>query len=164
MCCSVLHCVAVCCTHSYTVLPGSVMQCVTSCCSVLQRVALCCSVLHSLLYCSPSVALALRLIHSCVSHSFFNSLLSSATICFCAEHRHLMRIGNILQHAATRCNVLQHTATHCSATVCISAEHRHPMRIGNTLHHTATYCNTLQHTATYCNILQHTAALQFAFK
>ena len=45
------------------------------------------------------------------------------------------------QHTATLCNVLQRTAAHCS-----------------TLQHTATHCNTLQRTATYCSTRQHAAA------
>jgi len=77
--------------------------------------------------------------------------------------------GNLLQHAATRCNTLQHTATHCN-TPQHTATHR------NTPQHTAThrnkpqnaatqtctseaerdgcYWNTLQHAATHCNTLQ----------
>jgi len=47
MCCSVLQCVAVCCTCWYiSVLP---------CCSVMQCVAVCCSVLHMLIHISAAM-------------------------------------------------------------------------------------------------------------
>ena len=49
MCCSVFHCVAVCCSvlqylcRSQVDKGSNVLQCVAVCCSVLQCVAVCCS-------------------------------------------------------------------------------------------------------------------------
>ena len=48
MCCSVLQCVAVCCSVLLESVQGDLrrIQCVAVCCSVLQCVAVCCSVLQ----------------------------------------------------------------------------------------------------------------------
>ena len=47
--CSVLHCVAVCCSVGVTIV--QVLQCVAMCCSVLQCVAVCCIVLQCVAVC-----------------------------------------------------------------------------------------------------------------
>ena len=62
VCCSVLRCVAVCCSvlgiesHGYTILEAGngmlrLLQCVAVCCCVLQCVAVCCSVLQCVAVC-----------------------------------------------------------------------------------------------------------------
>ena len=66
MCCSVLQCVAVCCS-TYTSFTR-VLQCVAVCCSVLQCSAVCCSVL-------PCVAVC------CSTHTSFARVLACSTCC-----------------------------------------------------------------------------------
>ena len=60
VCCSVLQCVAVCCSyltikaevsHAFGFCHGYVLQCVAVCCSVLQCVVACCSVLQRVAVC-----------------------------------------------------------------------------------------------------------------
>jgi len=77
MCCSVLHCDALCSVLQCVVVCCSVVQCVAVCCNVLQCVAVCCSVLqHVAVCCSdgmippPSVPICVtRPIHMCaVTH------------------------------------------------------------------------------------------------
>ena len=141
------------------------------CCSVLQCVAVCCSECVPLLSRSgglhwkcngaytdrraPEIA---RFGRSASNGTHCNSLQHTATQCNTLQHTatpcnsdpilQFYRGGvysaasnvahcNTLQHTATRCNTMQHTATHCT-----------------TLQHTATHCNTLQITATHCNTLQ----------
>jgi len=57
----------------------------------------------------------------------------------------------MLQHTATRCNILQHTATHSNTHLAILYCNFQPLDLESitldTLQH-----STLQHTATHCNI------------
>ena len=129
MCCSVLQCVAVCCSRS-------VLQCV--------------AVWHdsgTSLGCPWSPTLQHTMKPHIATHC--NTLQHNATYCDTLQQiaKHCLTLQNItthyltLQHTASCCNILQHTAT--------------PF---NTLQRTATHCNTpcntLQHTATHCNTLQ----------
>ena len=93
MCCSVLQCVAVCCSE----LPPLCLQtCLAAatrdCCSMAQCVAVCCN--ERLLLCLPTA-------HN-TPVSQCNTLHHTATNC------------NTLQHTAQDSNTLQHTATHCN--------------------------------------------------
>ena len=89
-CCSVLHCVAVCCSCTFTraharylshlpalspvlsrsaAAAGCVLQCFAVCCSVMQSVAVCCSVLQCVAVC--------RSVLQCVAVSCSRSLALS---------------------------------------------------------------------------------------
>jgi len=110
VCCSVLHCVALC---------HGVLQCVAVCCSVLQYVEGSRSVMQCVaVYCS-----VLKLVYTtCVNtknalHNVDRALcvLQYMLQC-CNSFAHCTATHlNTLQHTATHCNTLQHTATHCNA-------------------------------------------------
>jgi len=87
VCCSVLQCVAVCCSVC------SVLQCVAECCRVLQSVAECCSVLQ---------CVAARKSHTSTPHPVENASCS------------------VLQCVAVRCSVLRvaYVAVCCSVLQC----------------------------------------------
>ena len=130
------------------------------CCSVLQCVAVCCSVLCVCktqpiplgLTFSNAVS---KLKGSNVSvatfywKETFELWALSFERAFRKWHRKwdwLYKVASEIQHTATHCNTLRHTATHCNTL-------QHTATHCNTLQRTATHCNTLQHTATHvCKI------------
>jgi len=101
VCCSVLHCVAVCC--------GSVLQCV---CSVLQCVAVCCG---NVLQCVCSVLQCVAKVSSHISHHTYGGCNVLQCVAVCCS---------VLQCVAVCCSVLQ-----CVAKVSshISMRHYIPM-------------------------------------
>jgi len=168
VCCSVLQCVAVCCSVTWSVLQcvavccsvlqcvaewlesawldnhyqktikSSVLQCVAVCCSELQCVAVCCGVLQS------DAATQKRL----SSQADSKTLQHTATHCIT-----LQQSGKCaLQHTATHCkycNTLHFMSSHLVSTL-------HRLQCAMWKGRTATYCNTrqhLQHPVNYCTIL-----------
>jgi len=83
VCCGVLQCVAVCCSHMHTPVTCiqsvlqcaavccseccSMLQCVAVCCSVLQYVAVCCSMLQHVAVCCHVLQCALVRVAVCFS-------------------------------------------------------------------------------------------------
>ena len=91
VCCSMLQCVVLCCSH------------VSMGCSVMQYVAVCCAVLRSH-------------INGLQCNAVCCSVLCCVVVAY-SHHTHtvdaaLARQG--CQHTATHCNPLQHTAIHCN--------------------------------------------------
>jgi len=136
VCCSVLQCVAVCCSVAVPAV----------CCSVAVRPE-CCSMLQSLrLSVSLWGYLALtscRLL-SHVQHTatHCNTLQHTATYCntlqptiaYCYTLLHTAKYCNLLQHIANHCNILQHLRIVICNLCCL---------IYTTLQHTATRCDAL---------------------
>ena len=172
VCCSVLQCVAVCCsafpfTATTNVSPVSVR------CSVLKRVAACCSVLQWALFhiryqrvfrmcCSM-----LQRVAACRNVAQVGRVEVKGILPVCKDVTYVLI--NMCSHQHVRClrvfrmccSVLQCVAVCCSVLQCVVRRtHQHPLLgcsqtvNGSTqkLQHTATHCNTLQHTATHCNI------------
>jgi len=122
VCCSVLQCVAVCCSaslSSYSQSPeepshnaserasGSHGSSVTMCCSVLQCVAVCCSVLQNVaMYCSVLQCVAVHL--SPPTHK----VLKNPAIMPASEPAGLTVV--VLQYVAVCCSVLQCVAVRLS--------------------------------------------------
>jgi len=141
--CSVLQCVAVCCSWLQC------LQCVAVCCGMLSS----CKIAPTYIQDKSEVASTYTqhaatqcsTLQNTATH--YNTLQHTATHCI------------TLQHTATHCNTLQHTATHCieDKSEVASTFTQHTATHCNTLQHTATHYNTLQHTTTHCNTLQHTA-------
>ena len=107
LCCSVLQCVAVCCSVLHLKWILTSLHIPSLCCSVLQCVAVCCSVLQ------------------------WKWMLTSLHIPSLTHFPHTCRDPFQLQHTATHCNTLQHTATHRNtlqhtATHCNALQHHFP--------------------------------------
>jgi len=109
------------------------------CCSVLQCVAVCCSQQRRGAKCHVR-DMTSDALYECDPPSYIvgydcacvhcNILEYTATHCNTLQHT--AEHCNTLQHTATHCNTLQHTATHCN-TLLNTAAHC------NTLQHTATH-------------------------
>ena len=146
------------------------------CCSVLQCVAVCCSVsvpqpmanapkrdyhIQSVLP-PPSLPLPLPLDSELKSFpplppcpSFFSTLAILG--CRGGGDVKLSRGGWIWRGdtcvaVSTHCNALQHTAMHCNTL-------QHTAIHSSTRQNTATHSNTRQHTTTHCKPLQHTTTI-----
>jgi len=108
MCCSVLQCVAVCCSQNRAdgILPPWIEL---ACCNVLQCVAVCCSVLHpeqSRWNCATlNRASVLQCVAVCCS-----VLQSEPSRWNCAT----LNRASVLQYVAMFCSVLQYVAVCCS--------------------------------------------------
>ena len=159
MCCSVLQCVALCCSDMTQNHVQFIFKKLHVCCSVLQHIPACCTVSCSVLQCVAVCRSKLQCAAPCCSVLQWNSSESPADDSEAATR------CNMLQHAATHMEFLEKesqvirshvTAIHCNimqytATCCNTLQHT------ATLQHAATYCSTLQHTATCCGTLQHAA-------
>jgi len=182
-CCSVLQCVAVCCSVLRIprsllplVSPLFVLQCVAACCSALQCVAVrcralpcvavCCSVLQYVAVCQGFPA------HFCpwylpCSCSMCCSVLHCVAVCCSAIPCVAVRYS-VLQCVAVCCSVLQCVAVCCSVWVCqkgIEGE-IHTQLCTHTNAHTHMFTLTfhsvcrsvLQSVAVCCSMLQCVAA------
>jgi len=97
VCCSVLQCVAVCCSVC------SVLQCVAVCCSVLQCAAVCCSVLQCVaVYCSvlQCVAMCCSMLQCGAARC---NVLQCAAVC-CSDS-HICDTIHLLAHMCYRSHV-----------------------------------------------------------
>jgi len=156
--CSVLQCVAVCCSvhvlvrvelwrtftntswHAHAgmscgVLQGVVVCCV--CCSVLRCVAVCCSILQCIAVCCCSV---LQCVAVCCRDSIRMKWLQQTDECAMNCGTHVTKS----RHAHKR--VTAHTSMRCSALQCAS--------IYSILQCAAVCCSVLQCVAVCCSVLQ----------
>ena len=149
----------VCQTHVWVMSRMSLSHAV--CCSVLQCAVVCCShVTHVTESCQKWAPYSANT-HKCGRHHTLKWVLHVSHLfmyVFDTTHEHVqpntykhvqtrtsrtrtnVAMSHALRHTATHCNTLHHTASHCI-----------------TLQHTVTHCNTPQHTATHCNSPHHTA-------
>jgi len=177
--CSVLQCVAVCCS----MLPGrsthsdSLQQCIGMARCVrgrdihanagvgIQHVV----VLQSLAHLPKCHVLRFRLFCSVLQcFAVFCSVLQCVAVCgsvwqcvaVCSNSSPSPFVSTALQCVAVSCSELQSVAVCCIA-VCSNSTLFPVVSFASptaqTLIHPPLPCNTLQHTATHCNILQHTA-------
>ena len=161
LCCSVLHCVAVCCSmlqHVYVTwlvhvtystffktLYCSVLQCVAVCCSVLQCVAVCWNVLQCVAVCCSTYMW-------CGSYKWHEAPFPRHYTAVCYS---------VLQCVAVCCSVLQcvavcHSVLQCVA-VCQIAQHSLVSALTlccNVLQCVAMCCNVLQCVTVCCSVLQ----------
>jgi len=94
------------------------LQHTAHCCSVLQCVAVCCSFewCDILPWCQPVMSLYASIIIDTHHHTHHPTRHVSGqhTAMRCNALQHTATHCNTLQHTATHCNTLQHTATHCN--------------------------------------------------
>jgi len=147
--CSVLQCVAVCCSVDFVYtdargLPICVSVVMRVCCSVLHCVAVCCSVLQCVVVCCSVSG------DSCVWHE--SKSHEPEKTCDITNQRRLVIFVTNLCYVS---NLQVHTDARslpCRwGCVCVTATYY------NTQQHSATHCNTQQHTATRINSRQRTA-------
>jgi len=122
VCCSVLHCVAVCCR---------VLEWQRLVYALNRSVFLKTSPLFVGLFCKSDHILFCKRDLILFAEAMQRSVRLSHLVSACLDTH-----SWALQHAATHCSTLQHTATHTWYL------HRHC----NILQHTVAHCNTLQHT------------------
>jgi len=130
VCCSVLPCVAVCCSMlQYTIESNTcllcisfvcssvlqcVMQCVAVCCSVLQCVAVCCSVLQCVAVCYSMLQWATLVCDTRAQcDAVCCSVLQYVVVCYNIPQRATLVFNAFAHYAAMCCSVM-----HCVAVCC----------------------------------------------
>ena len=179
VCCSVLQCVAVCCSvlpriwHIYelsqsiritTVLNWYVVEC----CSMLQSAVVCCSVLKCVatmfvcVYTYMYIYIYMQCVVMCCSGCY--SVFCSVLQCLAVSCSILQCLAATIHTYEMHCNILRHTATHSDTSQHIgtiaAAVHTATHCLCNiSLQHTvsATSQQNLQRSATHCNTLRYIA-------
>ena len=137
-CCSVLPCVAVCCSV-LNLQNSQQLDCVAVCCSALQCVAVCCSVLQCVAVCCSVFKLSeVRLLYDQLHVSSWTHGTCDSSRTRCAWH-YSLHMGPLLNSRRMRLLDWTHVQLIVEESNFWEFEH------------TATHCNTLQRTATHCN-------------